>query len=64
MKNQIHIKSLAKGTLVTIRSGHKKPKSTRFGSIEEAINFVLPLGNRHTELDLNGYPTALAGWVP
>jgi hypothetical protein len=64
MKNQIiHITSLANATKVTIRNGQKKLKARRFRSIDEAIAFVLPRGNRQTNLNLNGYPCVLHGWV-
>ena len=59
----IYITSLAKLTRIEIRNGNRWLKPRYVGSIDEAIAFVLPLGNRHTELYLNGFPCVLHGWV-
>ena len=64
MKNQIiHITSLPKSTQVSIQNGHRKPRRRRFSSIDDAVQYVLPLGNRRTELYLNGHSCVLHGWV-
>ena len=62
-KQIIYITSLAKSTQVIIRNGHTKLRPRQFASIDKALAFVLPLGNWHTELYLNGYPCVLHGWV-
>ncbi len=62
-KKIVHIISLKKRTKVIILNSHRNLKPRLFGSIDEAIDYVLPLGNRHTELYLNGYSCVLHGWV-
>lgn len=64
MKNQIiNITSLTKGVRVTIRNGQRKLKARRFADIDSALEFVLPRGNRQTDLYLNGYWCMLNGWL-
>lgn len=64
MKKQvIHITSLENSTQSLPRNGHNKWRPRQFASINQAIGFVLPLGNQHTELYLNGYLCVLHGWV-
>ena len=64
MKKQIiQVTSLAKSTQVRVRNGHSKLRPRQFASIDKALDYVLPLGNRQTELYLNGYPCVLHGWV-
>jgi hypothetical protein len=64
MKNKIiKISSRGNGAQVTICNGHKQLKARRFRTIDEAIAFVLPRGNRRTELFLNGYPCVPHAWV-
>ncbi len=62
-KHIIRITSLPKATQVSVHDGHQKLKPRVFPSIDEAVKYVLPRGNRHTELYLNGYPCVLDGWV-
>ena len=62
-KQTIQITSLPKATQVSIQNGHRKLKPRLFPSIEAAIDYALPLGNRHTDLYLNGYSCVLHGWV-
>lgn len=58
----IYVTSLAKLTRIEIRKGNRWLKPRYVGSIDEAIAFVLPLGNRHTELYVNGFRYDLYGW--
>jgi hypothetical protein len=64
MKNGqiICITSLAKRTRVTIQNGRRKLRTAYFNGIAEAINFVLPRGDRRTSLYLNGNMATLHGW--
>jgi hypothetical protein len=60
----VKINSLKNGSAqLTICGGGKRSMTRRFASIDDAIKFISPLGNRHTQLSLNGYSTVLAGWV-
>jgi hypothetical protein len=64
MKTQlIKINSLDNHVQVSIERPNSKPMMRRFPSIEQAIRFVLPRGNRQTELLLNGFRCVLHGWV-
>ena len=64
MKNRvIHIKSTVNGARVFVRNGGKRPRTRQFANLDKAIDFVLPLGSRHTDLYVNGYKTVLYGWV-
>jgi hypothetical protein len=62
-KQTINIKSLAESTQVIIQNGNGFTMRRRFGSVDEAIAFVLPRGNLNTELYLNGFPCVLHGWI-
>ena len=59
----IKITSLKNTTTVAIRNGNKESKVRRFPDINTAIDYVLPCGNRHTILTLNGHKCVLNGWV-
>jgi hypothetical protein len=62
-KHIIHIRSVKNGTLVTILNGSRKLKSRRFGDIEQAMEFVLPRGDRNSTVFLNGYMLTPYAWV-
>lgn len=63
MKNSkiIHIRSLAKKTRATAQHGERTLRKRYFNDIAEAINFVLPCGDRRTSLYLNGNMATLHG---
>ena len=64
MKNKtIAITSQANGAVVAINRGGRKIQRHRFPNIAAAIDHILPLGNRNTELRLNGFKTVLNGWL-
>ncbi|HOX02150.1 MAG TPA: hypothetical protein P5555_07315 [Candidatus Paceibacterota bacterium] len=61
-KQTIHISSLARSIRVRIQNGTTKPRVLKFKTEAEAIDYILPRSNRQTEMYLNGYLVALAGW--
>jgi hypothetical protein len=63
MKKSIHITSQGMRARVTIRKGATRTTSRLFNSMDEAVAFVLPRGNRQTRCLINGYKCVFAGWV-
>jgi len=58
----INITSLKRHTRVTIEKPGRRKAIHWFQDIEQAKEFVLPLGTPGTEMFLNGFPCVLHGW--
>lgn len=58
----IRIDSKPQGTQMTMSNNGSVKKRRLFASIDEAIDYTLPLGDRDTTLLLNGHDCTLAGW--
>src|ERR1043166_6592081 len=57
----IKIRSYGYTTRVTVQEG-KRVRTYRLPNIDQAIDFVIPRGDRHTTFYLNGYERALHAW--
>lgn len=63
-RNSITITSQRNRTRVTVSNGRQGTATRLFPSMAEAIDYVLPRGNRNTPCFINGFKFVLAGWIP
>jgi hypothetical protein len=64
MKTEIMlIQSLEDKVCLTIHNGSGAPYKRTMKTIDEAVAFILPRGNRNSILFINGYEVVLNGWT-